>query len=143
MLLSVLNRRSNKLTASCKPTNTQTMVATWVRIALTTLSITRAVIVTLTAGIKPRTRLNKASELVSHPSVDHTRRKTRGRLVNASKTCEILNRSSDSLCLLLPGLVGRVPFCFIPYIIRCRVRKVKNEVTASAEAATSFFTRGK
>jgi hypothetical protein len=79
---------------NCKPTGNQIGVVLCMRIALTTLSITRAVIVTLMAGVNPCKRLRKPSSVVSIALVDHTRRITRGKLARAPGTFLMLNFSS-------------------------------------------------
>ena len=64
------------------------------RIACTTLSITRPLIVTVMAGMKPCARLKSPRINVSTALVDHTRRNTRGKLANAAGTFLMLNFSS-------------------------------------------------
>src|SRR5204863_8740280 len=94
VLLNVLSRLDASAAPSCKLTGNQIGAILCMRIACTTLSITRPLIVTVMAGMKPCARLKSPRINVSTALVDHTRRNTRGKLANAAGTFLKLNFSS-------------------------------------------------
>src|SRR5712692_9008868 len=117
ILLSELNRLESRATPNCRPTGNQIGFELWMRIPITTLSITRPVIQTLRAGVKPCNRLRTPMSAVNSALVDQTRRRTRGKLVNAPITCLTPIFSFDLLCFALSlSLVCIRISCLIRYL---------------------------
>src|SRR5207248_11143312 len=80
---------------------------------LTTPSTTSLVIHTLAVGVKPCRRLRRASSVVIRGLVDHTRRKTRGKLANAPGTCFRLKPSFSFPLLPLSIPLNALSCCCI------------------------------
>src|SRR5205823_9857353 len=113
ILLSVPNKLESKATPSCNPTGNQIGLVLCVRMPNTTLSITRPLIQTLAAGVKPCKRLKIPNRAVRSALVDHTKRRTRGKLLIAPVICFMLKP-----WFWLPGLLPPTPginciCCFI------------------------------